>query len=305
MKKKSILVKNLLLLSAFLFCMLPATGQNGVAINTDGSAADGKAMLDIKSTTKGVLIPRMTTAQRTVIASPPSGLMVYDTDIKAFYYYDNSDWHKVLMGGGSTNYTDIGSDGTVSLNGTATTWNDLVVNPNMAKGSGTGTPTWELYLAPNIYSWSMPDAVDDELDFTVQLPHNYKVNSTMYPHVHWAPATAAGTNRVLFELDYYWVNLGDAFTSYSTVSGYNVIGETAGAAPSRSLVANESCITPMPNDRTGISGSGKGISSILLCRLRRKGSDSSNDTYTGKVFILSIDFHYEIDAFGSSSEYTK
>ena len=48
--------------------------SQNVAINADGSAPDGSAMLDIKSTTKGLLIPRMTTVQRTAIPAPAIGL---------------------------------------------------------------------------------------------------------------------------------------------------------------------------------------------------------------------------------------
>ena len=48
-----------------------------VGINTDGSVPDASAMLDVKSTTSGLLIPRMTAADRDNIASPATGLLVY------------------------------------------------------------------------------------------------------------------------------------------------------------------------------------------------------------------------------------
>lgn len=51
-----------------------------VGINTDGSAADNSALLDVKSTDRGMLIPRMTEAQRLAIANPATGLMVYQTN---------------------------------------------------------------------------------------------------------------------------------------------------------------------------------------------------------------------------------
>lgn len=47
-----------------------------VAINTDNSAPGASAMLDVKSTFKGLLAPRMTTAQRNAIASLAEGLLV-------------------------------------------------------------------------------------------------------------------------------------------------------------------------------------------------------------------------------------
>ncbi len=60
-----------------------------VAVNTDGSAPDNSAMLDVKSTNKGLLAPRMTLAQRNAIASPATGLMIYQTDNTPGFYYNS------------------------------------------------------------------------------------------------------------------------------------------------------------------------------------------------------------------------
>jgi len=51
-----------------------------VGINADNSAPDNSAMLDVKSTEKGVVIPRMTLQQRNSIQSPIEGLMIYCTN---------------------------------------------------------------------------------------------------------------------------------------------------------------------------------------------------------------------------------
>jgi hypothetical protein len=72
------------------------------AINTDGSNADGSAILDVKSTNKGMLVPRMTTAQRTAIASPSKGLLVFDNDTGDFWFYNGTAWVS-LTSGESTN----------------------------------------------------------------------------------------------------------------------------------------------------------------------------------------------------------
>ena len=66
---------------------LNATAQS-VAINTDGSAADNSALLDLKSTNQGVLVPRMTQDNRNAIASPATGLMIFQTDNTAGFYYN-------------------------------------------------------------------------------------------------------------------------------------------------------------------------------------------------------------------------
>jgi hypothetical protein len=86
-------------LFSILVFLLPvmATAQS-VAINTDNSLPHVSALLDISSTTKGVLIPRVTTAQRTAIAGPAAGLIVYDSDTFSFWYYGtdiNSGWLEI------------------------------------------------------------------------------------------------------------------------------------------------------------------------------------------------------------------
>jgi hypothetical protein len=60
----------------------------GVAINNDNTAPDASAMLDLKSTDKGLLLPRMTQAQRNAITNPATGLMIYQTDGGPGLYYN-------------------------------------------------------------------------------------------------------------------------------------------------------------------------------------------------------------------------
>lgn len=73
--------------------------SQGVSINNDGSNPDNSAILDVKSTDKGVLIPRMTQTQRTSITTPANGLMVYQTNgTTGFYFYDGSTWVRLATG---------------------------------------------------------------------------------------------------------------------------------------------------------------------------------------------------------------
>ena len=82
----------LMLISLLFIFFNEIVSAQSLAINTDGSTANISALLDVKSTAKGMLIPRMTAVQRTAIATPASGLLVYDTDSAAFSYYDGSVW---------------------------------------------------------------------------------------------------------------------------------------------------------------------------------------------------------------------
>jgi hypothetical protein len=76
----------------FLVVFVSSSAAQNVGINQNGSAAHASAMLDITSTNKGLLIPRMTTNQRTGIPTPATGLLVYDTDINTFMYFNGSGW---------------------------------------------------------------------------------------------------------------------------------------------------------------------------------------------------------------------
>ena len=83
----------------FLFIFLLITtvsSQAQVGIGTATPAAS--AQLDVSSTTKGFLPPRMTAAQRTAISSPTNGLLVYQTDYPSGLYYFNSGfWSSVAV----------------------------------------------------------------------------------------------------------------------------------------------------------------------------------------------------------------
>ena len=61
-----------------------------VGINTD--LPDPSSILHIYSESEGVLMPRMTTAQKLAIASPATGLIIFDTSLNAFQFYDGTDW---------------------------------------------------------------------------------------------------------------------------------------------------------------------------------------------------------------------
>jgi uncharacterized protein (TIGR02145 family) len=78
MKTNPNFMKNLLILFA-IFSSLFATAQS-VAISSNGSTANASSMLDVNSTTKGFLPPRMTSVQKTAIVTPAAGLQVWCSD---------------------------------------------------------------------------------------------------------------------------------------------------------------------------------------------------------------------------------
>ena len=82
-----------------------------VGINSDGSAPSSSAMLDVKSTSKGFLAPRMTAEQKEAISSPATGLLIYQTDAATgYYYYNGSAWIQIGAASGSSQWTTTGSN---------------------------------------------------------------------------------------------------------------------------------------------------------------------------------------------------
>lgn len=88
-------------LPLLLLAGLPWTlAAQNIAINATGAAPAAQAMLDVSSTTKGMLAPRMSAAQRAAIATPAQGLTVYQTDAPKGFWYYQAGWVYVGSGGG-------------------------------------------------------------------------------------------------------------------------------------------------------------------------------------------------------------
>ena len=90
--------RNIRFLTVISACVLFSSGYSqSVGISENAIPADTTAMLDISSNKKGLLIPRMTAQQKSAIASPATGLLVYQTDGSAgFYYFNGTSWFLLI-----------------------------------------------------------------------------------------------------------------------------------------------------------------------------------------------------------------
>jgi hypothetical protein len=86
-----------LLAIAFLFAIFSAHAQ--VKLGDNPNSIDAASILEMEDTTRGILVPRMTTAQRDAISTPPDGLQVYNTTTGTIDVYRSSQWE-------STAYTN-------------------------------------------------------------------------------------------------------------------------------------------------------------------------------------------------------
>ena len=102
---------------ACIFCMLGLliSAQNNVGIGT--SNPDQSAILELKSTGTGFLVPRLTSIQRTGIAAPAKALLVFDVDSGCFFYY-SSQWVSLCKLSGPVGPTGLqGTNGTQGSTG--------------------------------------------------------------------------------------------------------------------------------------------------------------------------------------------
>ena len=86
-------MRSFIFLLTLLFFSIISFSQNNVGIKADGSMPDSSAKLDVQSTTQGLLLPRMTTAQRNAMPKKTAGLIVYDIDKQTLYIYNGTSWN--------------------------------------------------------------------------------------------------------------------------------------------------------------------------------------------------------------------
>jgi hypothetical protein len=194
----------------------------------------------------------------------------------------------VLVGGdGSTNTIEIEPDGTIVRKGSATTWNDIIVQAgNLRPGS---TPPAFAAFTGGIYEPSFIAGQADEVHGAFEIPHDYKEGTALVAHIHCAPSTAHAGNLVV-GFEYEALSAGDIATA--TVN-------TPIAPTAMSGFAKK---TAMINVAT-IPGAGRKIGDIVPFRFYRQ--NGGTDTFTGDLFLLSIGLHYESDTDGSRAITTK
>lgn len=145
--------------------IFPASGASGIGTTTPNSSS----LLDIVSTTKGILIPRMTLAQRNAITTPATGLLIFQTtNTPGFYYYSGTAWTAISSKGANTALSNLvntavnadlkpGTDNAFDLGKTGNNWKDIYLtgavyvggkktvsnfgdaNDNIFLGTGAGT----------------------------------------------------------------------------------------------------------------------------------------------------------------------
>lgn len=279
--------------------------------------AQDNSSLNAVETNHSITVSKVSSAERKQIKDSPSGLFVYDTDTKSFWTFDSKKktWKEfkgkdiefisadsseyVVKMGSEKGSTNIKENGTILYEGDATVFDDITIPVTSSKSDGSKQPAFD-FIRDNgmgshgIFTYWFDGETEEELFFTVQLPHKWKEGSDIFPHVHWIPPRNMDSTKVRWGLEYVWTNIGDTLTTTDILTNDTPIPSI------KNPVAFQHTITELGV----VSGKNKTISSMLVCRVFRD-AESDEDTFDDEVGLLQIDFHYEIDSDGSNEEYIK
>ncbi len=263
-------MKKLFFLGLSLFA-LSASAQS-VAINNDGSTAHASAILDLKSTNQGVLVPRMTASQRGLIASPATGLMVYQTDAPAgFYFYNGTAW-TTLNGTNGTN--GVNGQG-VPTGGTA--------NQVLAKVNATDYDT----------QWVTPSAGGSNATLQLKVSQTSGISYTVagYETVAYGTPTNNVSNQFNTSTETFTVAtagfyaINSYFAASSVAKSHNLYLEINGAPIARGTGANtnDTLITGSVGATTFLNAN-----DTIRVRVRHNNTTSNSSDASGFLEIIKL-----------------
>lgn len=179
-------------------------------------------------------------------------------------------------------------------------WDDLRITPGSFDRPGISDPAYVAY-APNDGALTVyvPEfGKDDFVSFFIQMPHGYKEGTNILVHLHWTPGARGNEENgalVGWKVDYTWANYGENFSDMQTAD----LSDACDGVDHRHQMTTE----------VSINGTGKTISSMLLCNVRRTdggADDTWSSALSGQLpLLLEVDFHYRLDSLGSRTHSNK
>ena len=151
-----------------------------VGISSDEASAIGQ----LDSTSKGFLVPRMTTTQRDAISTPATGLLVYNTTTDRFNFYDGSSW--IVLEASSAG----GGTGEIFLTA-AGGW------PSTTNGCAANTQNEYVTNDVDLWSLDFDQTTEEYAQWTVWMPANWDASTVTFQAVWTA---ASGTGDVIWGL---------------------------------------------------------------------------------------------------------
>lgn len=184
-----------------------------------------------------------------------------------------------------------------------TFWEDLRVPLVSAKAGASNMPDFAQFAddgagSAGVFVYAFDNAAEESLFFVAQLPHSYKGGTDIFPHVHWSPnGTGAAGQFVKWGLEYTWANRQGVYGNTTIITTDASSAATATRSGDGTMLDHKHYESLFD----AIDGTGKTLSSILICRMFRDATDADDD-YPNDAFGFELDFHFEIDTPGSLTE---
>ena len=224
------------------------TMAQSVGINADGSAADTSAMLDVSSTTKGLLPPRLTYAQRNAIASPAAGLIVWCTDcdgIGELQVNNGTTWTNMVGGtasgifpGAPTSPVATAGNAQVSVafNPPASSGVSAIIgytitsSPGGFTSTGASSPLVVTGLT-NGTSYTFTVVATNAVGNSVASTASAAVTPRTVPGAPTSPVATAGNAQASIAFNAPASNGASAITGYTVTSSPGVFTSTGASSP--------------------------------------------------------------------------
>ncbi|RYF84574.1 MAG: hypothetical protein EON98_08835 [Chitinophagaceae bacterium] len=255
----SVFMKKQIILTCLLFVTIQVVTLN--IVSAQGSVGigiplpDPSAVLDVSSTSKGLLIPRMTLSQRDAIGSPANGLLIYQTDGKPGFYFYLGGWQPISTGTGSfanRNLSNLQANTAVNI--------DLLPNVSGTVSLGSAGLNWkEAFFSGSIY-------VGGNRFITAQGTNNFLGSLAGNPAITGSYNTATGFNALTNNITGWW-NTANGFQAlYNTNNAGSNTGVGYQALTSNTTGNFNSSVgsLALSNNSTGGNNSAVGASSLNL-----------------------------------------
>ncbi len=163
----------------------------------------------------------------------------------------------------------------------STGWNDLLFS-GVSLGFGSSPPDLEVFrdgLEQRAFVGT--GVLVEEAFFEIHVLHDYKIGTSIFPHIHWSHKIGSPSGDVVWQLEYSVAkgHSGGVFPATTTVE----LTQTAAAQYTHQII--EGAAIPSTNLEAD---------TVILCRIFRDPAHAS-DTFENDAFLLQIDFHYESD----------
>ena len=195
------------------------------------------------------------------------------------------------------NYTGFEADGTMILNGTATTYDDIQFGISSGKVPASNAPTWATWNGLSEYSFGIGDYIDLG---SQEFKHDWKEGSPVELHIHWSTGTGNYVNgdKVNWQIEYTWTNM-------ATSQPFTVFPAPTAVTAEQAFTTTVLPYSHVYTSVVAFTPTGGKIGAQLKVRLKRIAKSAGGTDPATNPFALQVGLHYEQDTLGSRTTSSK